>query len=59
MYIIKGKGVVYAGDEIFNVHVDDVMIVPIDNEFAVEGNMEYITFDLPAYYPEQSEEVTI
>lgn len=57
MYITKGKGTVYAGDEIFRVVVDDVVIVPIDNRFAVEGTMEYITFDLPAYYPEQSEEI--
>ena len=57
MFIIKGNGTVYAGDEIFTVYVDDVVVVPTDNKFAVEGNMEYITFDLPAYYPEQSEEI--
>lgn len=59
MYIIKGSGKVYAGDEVFKVGVDDVVFVPTDHKFAVEGNLEYITFDLPAYYPEQSEEVMV
>lgn len=58
MYVIKGKGTVYVGDEVLRVVVDDVIVVPTDHKFAVEGNMEYITFDLPAYYPEQSEEIT-
>lgn len=59
MYIIKGKGKVYAGDNVFEVGVDDVIVVPTDNKFAVEGKMEYITFDIPAYYPEQSEEIVL
>ena len=37
MYIIKGKGRVYAGENVFEVGVDDVVIVPNDNKFAVEG----------------------
>lgn len=59
MYIIKGNGKVYAGESIFDVNVDDEVFVPTDHKFAVEGNLEYITFDLPAYYPEQSEEIVL
>lgn len=55
MYITKGNGKVYAGDEIFEVAVDDVVMVPTDHKFAVEGKLEYITYDMPVYYPEQSE----
>ena len=59
MYITKGEGTVYAGDQTFSVSVDDVVIVPTNNKFAVEGKKEYVTFDLPAYYPEQSEEILL
>ena len=59
MYILKGEGCVYVGNEIFEVVAEDVIFVPASNKFAVEGNMEYVTFDAPAFYPEQSEEVTI
>lgn len=58
MYILSGKGRVFAGDEIFDVVAEDVVFVPKENKFAVEGNFEYITFDSPAFYMEQSEEVT-
>lgn len=59
MYILKGKGKVYAGDEIFSVKKSDVIFVPKENKFAVKGSMEYITFDSPAFYIEQSEEISI
>jgi mannose-6-phosphate isomerase-like protein (cupin superfamily) len=57
IYIIKGKGKIYAGDKIFNVEVDDVVFVPKNFKFAAEGKMEYITVDSPAFFPEQSEEI--
>ena len=59
IYVINGGGLIFAGDEKFDVKVGDVVFVPKENKFAVEGNLEYITFDVPAFYPEQSEEVTI
>lgn len=58
IYVLSGNGKVYAGDEIFDVLAEDVVFVPKGNNFAVEGNFEYITFDSPAFYMEQSEEVT-
>jgi mannose-6-phosphate isomerase-like protein (cupin superfamily) len=57
IYVVKGEGKIYAGDETFEVKVDDVVFVPTDNKFAAEGEMEYITVDVPAFYIEQSEEV--
>ena len=57
MYILKGSGRVFAGDQVFEVSPTDVVLVPANNKFAVEGKFEYITFDSPAFYPEQSEEV--
>jgi mannose-6-phosphate isomerase-like protein (cupin superfamily) len=57
MYITKGKGRVFAGDDIFDVVPEDVLFVPAEHRFALEGELEYITFDAPAFYPEQSEEI--
>jgi len=57
MYMTRGKGRYFVGDEIFDVGVGDVVFVPAGNKFASEGDFEYITFDTPGYYPEQSEEV--
>lgn len=59
IYVSKGKGKIYAGEDIFEVKVGDVVFVPVDNKFAAEGDMEYITVDLPAFFPEQSEEIKI
>jgi mannose-6-phosphate isomerase-like protein (cupin superfamily) len=59
MHITKGTGRVFAGDEIFDVVEEDVVVVPARHKFAVEGDMEYITFDSPAFYPEQSKEITV
>lgn len=59
IYVIKGSGKIYAGDEMFSVSAGDVIYVPPGNKFACEGkDFEYITFDTPAFYPEQSEIIT-
>jgi len=57
MYVMHGRGTVYAGDQIFKVGPEDVVFVPKQHKFAVEGQFEYITFDAPAFYPEQTKEV--
>ncbi len=57
LYVTKGKGKIYAGEDIFAVGVGDVVYVPIKTKFACDGNMEYVTFDSPGFYREQSEEV--
>lgn len=59
IYVIKGKGKIYAGDKIFNVATDDVVFVPSGNKYAADGNMEYITVDAPAFYMEQYEEISV
>ena len=59
MYTIKGSGKYMVGDEEFEVEVGDVVFVPSGNKFACEGDFEYITFDVPGYYPEQSMEVEL
>lgn len=59
IYLIKGKGKIYAGDKIFNVKVDDVVFVPSGNKFAADGDMEYITVDVPAFYIEQYDEIAL
>ena len=59
IYVMKGKGIIYAGNEKFSVGVGDVVFVRTENKFAVEGKLEYITVDSPAFYPEQSEEIQI
>ena len=57
IYVTQGTGKVYAGEDIFDVTTGDVVFVPTDNKFAVEGKLEYITIDVPAFYLEQSEEI--
>lgn len=57
LYVAKGNGKIYADRNVFDVSVGDVVYVPIKTKFACEGNMEYVTFDSPAFYPEQSEEI--
>lgn len=59
MYVIKGDGKYTVEDEEYFVGVGDVVFVPSGNKIACEGDFEYITFDTPAYYPEQSEEVDL
>jgi mannose-6-phosphate isomerase-like protein (cupin superfamily) len=59
MYILKGTGKVYAGDQTFDVAPQDTVIVPNETKFAVEGDgLEYITVDSPAFSPGQSETIT-
>ncbi|MCK5084621.1 MAG: hypothetical protein KAQ64_03135 [Candidatus Pacebacteria bacterium] len=56
VYVTKGSGKIYAGDEVFNVKIGDSVYVPIENKFAVEGTgLEYVTIETPAWYPEQAE----
>lgn len=59
IYVLKGKGIIYAGNEIFEVQKAESVFVPIENKFAVEGNLEYVSFDAPAFFPGQSEEITV
>lgn len=59
IYVIKGSGIIYAGDDKFEVGVGDVIFVPTENKFAAEGKMEYITIDNPAFFLEQSEEIKV
>ena len=59
IYIIKGTGKIYAGKETFKVGVGDCVYVPLENKFAVEGKLEYVTVDTPAFFPEQSEEIKV
>jgi mannose-6-phosphate isomerase-like protein (cupin superfamily) len=56
IYVTKGKAKIFAGDQIFEVKVGDVVFVPTETKFAVEGDVEYVTVDTPGFYPEQSEE---
>ena len=57
MYVTKGKGRYYLGDDVVSVEEGDVVYVPTETKFAVEGEFEYVTVDIPAFYLEQSEEV--
>ena len=57
IYVLSGTGKVFAGEEVFAVAGKDVVFVPARSKFAVEGKLEYVTFDSPAFYPEQSKEV--
>ena len=56
IYVTKGSGKIYAGEEIFDVEVGDTVYVSTENKFVAEGqSFEYITIETPAWYPEQTE----
>lgn len=57
MYITKGQGIVYAGDEKLEVRKKDLIFIPTNAKFAVEGKFEYVTIDNPAFFIEHSEEI--
>jgi mannose-6-phosphate isomerase-like protein (cupin superfamily) len=59
IYVLSGTGKIYAGDNTFEVVPKDVVFVPAKNNFAAEGDFEYVTFDSPAFLPEQSSEVKV
>jgi len=53
-FVIKGKGKIFLGEEIFEVGEGDCVDVPLGTKFAAEGDFEYITAENPAWYPEQA-----
>ncbi len=54
-FVIKGKGKMYIGDNVFDVEEGDCVDVPPKTKFAAEGyDFEYITAESPAWYPEQA-----
>lgn len=57
IYLINGHGKYVINNKEFEVSEGDVVYVPSGSKFSCEGNFEYITVDVPAYYPEQSKEV--
>lgn len=57
IYVTKGQGKVITNDEVIEVTVGDVVFVPKETKFAMEGDFEYVTAGTPAFYPEQAEEV--
>jgi len=55
VFVIKGKGKIFLGDEVFDVEEGDCVDVPSGTKFAAGGyNFEYITAESPAWYSEQS-----
>ena len=53
--VIKGKGKITCGDEIFDVEEGDCIDVPLNTKFAAQGyDFEYITVENPAWYLEQA-----
>lgn len=57
IFVTKGNGTIYAGTEKYEVKIADVIYVPANTKFAVEGDLEYVTVDNPGFYPEQSTEI--
>lgn len=53
--VIKGKGKIFLGEEVFEASEGDCVDVPAGTKFAAEGNFEYITAENPAWYSEQAQ----
>lgn len=58
-YVTKGEGQFIFKKETIPVTIGDVVFVPKATPFATDGNMEYIAVVMPAFTPEQSEEITL
>lgn len=55
VYILKGTGTLYVGDNEYEVGPEDVVYVPKSTKYAVESdNLEYLTVESPAWYSEQA-----
>jgi len=59
VFVIKGSGKMYCGDDAFDVEEGDCVDVPAGTKFAAEGDLEYITAEHPAWYKEQATIVDI
>lgn len=57
IYVTKGQGKVVTDSDTIEVTVGDIVFVPKETKFAMEGDFEYLTAGTPAFYPEQAEEV--
>lgn len=55
VYVIKGSGRMFCGEDIFEVSEGDSIDVPSGIKFAAEGSFEYITAESPAWYQEQAQ----
>jgi len=55
VFVVKGKGKIFRGDEVFDVEEGDCVDVLPNTKFAAQGyDFEYITAESPAWYPEQA-----
>lgn len=55
LYVTKGHGKIYLDEQIIEVEEGDAIEVPTNTKFASEGyNFEYLTVDIPAWFPEQA-----
>jgi mannose-6-phosphate isomerase-like protein (cupin superfamily) len=55
VYVTKGSGKIFRGEDSFEVSEGDSVDVPPGVKFAAEGNFEYITAESPAWYVEQAQ----
>ena len=54
IYVKSGNGKFFVGDEVISVRAGDMLDVPPKTRFAAHGdNLEYVTVENPAWYPEQ------
>lgn len=55
VYILKGTGIIYENDDKYEANTGDVFYIPTNTRFAAEGqDFEYLTFEHPAWFPEQA-----
>jgi len=53
--VIKGKGKIFCGDDVFEASEGDCIDISKGTKFAAEGyDFEYITAENPAWYSEQA-----
>ena len=52
-YIIKGKGIVYAGGKKVKLATGDLVLLEPNDKYYWEGNMEMFVPCTPAWYPKQ------
>jgi len=55
VYIINGTGKIWCNEKEYSVKKGDAIYVSRNTKYAVEGNnLEYLTAEHPAWFPEQA-----
>lgn len=59
LFIIEGDGIISLDGSEYELSSEDVVYVEKGTKWWIEGELEYIVFNTPQWYPEQMQEVDV